>query len=142
MQQQKEAQGLVANNLRVKITRDPRFTQSGWVILPGQIGFKRRDGSYHNEWVDVWAAPGSPAAEMQLGKGDVVFVWGRFQMDEEEYQGQMRKKNTIWSDRVEIGQQQPQQPRQQARPQRQNGFPTSSDGMDQMPGGDNSDVPF
>lgn len=142
MQQARENQGLVASNLRVKVTMDPKNTQSGWLILPGQIGFKRKDGSYHNEWVDVWCSPQSPAQSMGIGRGTVAYVWGRFTMDEQEYNGQTRKKLSIWADQVEIGQQQPQQSPRQSQQQRRNEFPTSSAGMDAMPGGDNSDVPF
>ena len=134
---EREQFGILAKGLRVKITRDPRTTTSGWTVLPGQIGFKQKDGSYFNAWVDVWVSPDRPLPK-PVSKGDVVFVTGKFNMGERTYNDVTRTEYSIWCDQITFGQNQ-QQPQYQGQgnqtqpPQRQGQFPSEASGMDDVP---------
>ena len=48
----REKFGIYAINLWVKVTNNHRRAGK-LVVVPGQMGFKQRDGSWVNEWVDV-----------------------------------------------------------------------------------------
>lgn len=148
---QKEQYGILAKDLRVKISREPAVAGKAYKI-PGQIGFKNRGGTWDNYWIDIWCWP-DQGERLQLAKGDVVFVTGQFKITENTYQGNTKTEYSIWADAINrqqgqgAGQDQPQPDRQPARgnqnaaPQRQH-FPSEASGMDAMPGDGMSDVPF
>jgi len=89
--------GLMAVNLRVKVTNEPKVIDRGnlYAVVPGQIGFKQRDKSYINEWIDVLLS--SAQAESLPSKGDIIYVDG--QVTCEEYQG--KKQWKVWAESVE-----------------------------------------
>lgn len=142
---QKEQYGILAKDLRVKITRDPASAGKAYKI-PGQIGFKNRGGTWDNYWIDVWCWP-DQGERLQLAKGDVVFVTGQFKITENTYQGNTKTEYSIWADAINrqqgqgVGQdqQQPARGNQNSAPQQQR-FPTDAAGMDALPG--DGSVPF
>lgn len=157
---EKEHFGILAKSLRVKITREPQVAGKAYKI-PGQIGFKRRDGQWDNYWIDVWCWP-DQGERLGLAKGDVVFVTGQFKMLENTYQGNTRTEYSVWADEIRRQGDQPQE-RQSARGNQNPGrgrqqyepqpgepggpdlgpaFPSEASGMDQMPEDGLSDVPF
>jgi single-stranded DNA-binding protein len=74
--------GVLAKNLRCKVTGEPKTFAWGMVI-PCQVGFKQKD-SWVNRWVDVkWFNKngGGPF----VSKGDVLTVTGRW--NETEWTG-------------------------------------------------------
>jgi single-stranded DNA-binding protein len=72
--------GIFAQDLRLKVTNDVK-SAGKILIVPCSMGFKQKDNSWVNEWVDVVVFEGEyykPA--IALNKGDRITVNGRMIM--------------------------------------------------------------
>ena len=117
--------GLYAHDLRVKVTREPA-TVGSWLKVGGQIGYKQKDGSYINRWVEVWF----PAATAPtISKGDVLKVSGRYTETEREYQGKKFENRHIWAENTTAQQSQSES----EQPKRADMADQGSKAMDDVP---------
>lgn len=74
--------GIFAQDLRLKVTNEVK--QAGRIlIIPCQMGFKQKDGSWVNDWLDVVVFEGDNYEKAKsIGKGDKITVSGRMTMKE------------------------------------------------------------
>lgn len=72
--------GIYAANQRLKVTNDVK--PAGKVlIIPCSMGFKQKDGTWVNEWIDVVVFEGEAHDTAQsVKKGDQITVNGRLTM--------------------------------------------------------------
>ena len=121
--------GLYAHDLRVKVTREPAPVGS-WLKVGGQIGYKQKDGSYVNRWVEVWFPAATAPA---IRKGDVLKVSGRYTETEREYQGKKYEERHIWAEANTSQQAQPQAQPANTQPTRPDMADQGSKAMDDVP---------
>jgi len=73
--------GIFAQNQILKVTNEVK-TAGSILIIPCQIGFKQKDGTWVNDWVDVIVFEDLKPQAEGIHKGDKITVSGRVQMKE------------------------------------------------------------
>ena len=101
--------GIYMEDQRCKVTNVTKDMNFG-TIVPCSVGFKQKDGSWVNLWVDVMVT-NKTSVSIPLQKGDAFKCWGRMAHSEWiKDDGTKIPQWTCWADRIEpIEQQQTQQ---------------------------------
>lgn len=95
--------GVHAINQRCFVTNEPKIFDN-FAIIPASIGFKQRDGSWKNVFVDLKCFKENIAVARTIRKKQQVTVNGRLEFSEwEDKQGQLRPQWAILVETLEVG---------------------------------------
>lgn len=107
--------GIFMEDLRCKVTNDPKEKNFG-TIVPCSLGFKQKDDTWANLWVDVMVTQ-KTTINIPLQKGDAFKCWGRLSYSEwVKNDGTKVPQWSCWADKVESMDQQQQPQMQQDAP--------------------------
>jgi hypothetical protein len=90
--------GIFAKDLLCKVTIEPTHRETV-TSIPCSIGFKQKDGTWVNEFVDVLLFQKNFSLDTGIQKGDRIKVSGRMNLS--EYKD--KKKWSIFADEIDTG---------------------------------------